>query len=173
MSFPAWAPVALLAFEYVSLSTAFDSAPLAQRADGWMVAGHLVWLGVWVAAGAIGAAIVAWADQPPVRQLLVDTRRLDRRTQATLAVHLLSAAVLWWLSARIFAPAGPPPGRPGVWLSLWVLAAVAVTLSALAAALPGEQLRPLAKRLWPALALGTVIGAGAWVAGRASALLGS
>ncbi len=170
MSFPAWAAVAILFFEYASLSTAFDSAPLGRRPDDWMLAGHLGWLAVLVASGAIGAALVVHADRRRLGRILLSTRRLDTTTWAILAVHLLSAAGLWWLSARIFAPAGPPPGRPAVWLSLWGLAAVATTLSALAAALPGEPRRPWATALWP-LAAGAVIGISAWMAGHASAML--
>ena len=171
MSFPAWAAIALLVLEYISLSTAFDAEQLSRRHDVWMLAGHLGWLGVLAAAGAIGAAVVVHADRRPFGQFLFSSCRFDATRRAILAVHLLSAAGLWWLSARIFAPVGPPSGRPLVWLSLWGLAAVATTLSALAAALDGEPRGPRAAALWPTLAAGTVIGVSAWMAGHASARL--
>jgi exosortase E/protease (VPEID-CTERM system) len=171
MAFPAWAALALLALEYCFLSATFDSTPLSCRPDGWAIAGQLAWLGVLAASGAIGAAVVVRADRPRCRELLLARRRLDAGALVTLAVHVASVASLWWLSARIFAPAGPPPGRPAGWLALWVLAAAAVSLSALATSLPSGRVRPLLKELGPPLALGAAIGGAAWVAGRASALL--
>jgi exosortase E/protease (VPEID-CTERM system) len=168
MCFPAWAAVALLALEYALLSVAFDAAPLGRRPDDWALAGHLGWLAVLAAAGAIGAAIVAHADRRQLGRHLLSARPFDARVAALLALHVPSVAGLWWLSARIFAPAGPPGGRAAAWLSLWGLAALATTVSALAAALPGDARR--SRALWP-LAAGAAIGLAAWTAGHASARL--
>ena len=171
MAFPVWAALALLFVEYASLSAAFDAAPLGLRLDGWMVAGHLGWLAVLAVSGVVGAALVVHAERPSVQNLLLAYRRLDASAQAALATHLLSAGVLWWLSATIFAPAGPPPGHPATWLLLWILAGIALTLSALVAAIPRSELGPLVRTHGLSLAIGAAVGVGAWLAGRASSVL--
>jgi exosortase E/protease (VPEID-CTERM system) len=177
MAFPVWAALALLFVEYLSFSAAFDATPLGLRADGWVIAGQLGYLAVLAASGVVGAALVIRSDitsarsLASARNLLVAQRPLDASTQSVVAAHLLSACVLWWLSAQIFAPAGPPPGVPALWLLLWALTGVAVMLSALAAAIPRAELAKLGKAHGVALALGAAIGVGAWLAGLASSVL--
>ncbi len=177
MAFPVWAALALLFVEYLSFSIAFDATPLGLRADGWVVAGQLGSLAVLAACGVVGAAVVIRADGTAARtltsarNLLLAYRRLDASSRGVIAAHLVSACVLWWLSARIFAPAGPPSGVPALWLLIWALTGLAVALSALAAAIPQAQLAPLAKAHGVSLALGAAVGVGAWLAGLASSVL--
>jgi exosortase E/protease (VPEID-CTERM system) len=171
MGFPVWAALVVLFAEYASLTAAFDSTPLALRLDAWVVAAQLGWLAVLAVSGVVGAALVIHAEGPSLRSLLVARRPFDASLPAVLAAHLLSASVLWWLSARIFAPAGPPPGWPAAWLLLWGLAGIALTLSALAAAIPRAQIAPLLRAHGLSLGMGAAIGVGAWVAGQASSVL--
>src|SRR5262249_53532023 len=176
MAFPVWAALALLFAEYLSFSAAFDAAPLGSRPDGWVLGSQLGWMAVLAVSGVVGAALVIRSESrarslASARNLLVAHRPLDASARLIVAAHVLSLGLLWWLSTRIFAPAGPPPGVPALWLFFWALAALALVFSALVAAIPRWTLAPLAKAHGVSLALGAAVGVGAWVAGLASSVL--
>ncbi len=153
-----------------SFSVAFDSEPLGQRIDGWRFAGPLGWLAVLAVSCAVGSAFVLNAGRLRLQQFL-GGRRLDGWSLLLLGGHLLAVSSLWWLSARVFASAGPPRGSPVAWLLGWALLASASVVLALVAAVPLGSVRGSAATAWPALAGGAVIGGGAWLAGQSSALL--
>lgn len=167
-----WALVGLLVAEYASLGIAFEAHPLIERADGWSVGAYLGWLGVFVAVGGAGAALVVCTDGDRRRFAELLAPGISGRTTAVfVALHLVSFACLWWLSALIFPPAEPPDGPPLLWLSFFCLVVLASLATAVAGAVRPSSLVALGRVAGPGLGAGIVIGAGAWLAGLASAHL--
>jgi exosortase E/protease (VPEID-CTERM system) len=164
------AAAVLLAVEYLALTVAFDAAPLRLRGDGWELAGPIGWLAVPLVAAVLGTLLVLYTARPSVR--VADfAREVDANVRGLLLAHVVSAALLWWLSAQIFGNDGPPAGWPQAWLSAWALAAVGSVALALVAAIPRPEGCALARRLGPALVPGAVIGVAAWIAAVGSTFL--
>lgn len=170
MTIPLWAVAVLLAAEYSFFSFAFDSAALRQRHDLWVLAGYTGSLGVFLAAAVTGIVLVARTTRSRARLLLL-ARPIDIYGMAALTGHAASVVLFWWLTSRVLAASGPPPGPAAGWLILWTLAAGATPLLAGAAAFPVGRFVPALVAHWPVLVAGTLIGAGAWLASQGSAIL--
>lgn len=170
MVFPLWAAAVIVAAEYYLFSFTFDASELRRRTDLWALAGYWGSLAVYIGAAISGVVLVAQSRSQRLRLLLV-ARRLDRSALRAVAAHLGSLCLLWWLTSQVLSSSGPPAGAAVGWLVLWFTTAAATPLFLVAAAFPTAPTQESVIATWPALLGGTVIGAGAWLAGQGSTVL--
>ena len=162
------AAVLLLVAEGLALTYAFDVEPLGKRGDGWAIVGQLGGLAALAVAALGGVLLLALLGEAGRWRSLLVGRPLDRKALAWLGLHAAGALGLLGLSAAIFGAAGPPAGRPGLWLAAWLGVAVLTGAAAGAAALPAGGAGAWLRTTAPLLGGGLLLGSSAWLVARGS-----
>lgn len=160
--------LAILTFEYLTITFAFDAYFMLKRAGGWEALG---WMGLF------GPALIAFGTSLWVLgrdQLLSAFAKAASTTLGPaslvrrLIFHFACFAVFFVLTALIFGTAHPPAGHPGVWISLWVLAGALNAASLVPIAFGGLRVKPLLQELATPLLFSGLLALIAWGAGLAA-----
>jgi exosortase/archaeosortase family protein len=171
MRVPRVSPAALaglLAVEILALGIAFDTLSLQALGVSWW--GRLISRGSLVPHVAVAAATgMAILGARRASTSLAAARAVDARAWRWpyFVAHVLAYIAFVLVTERMLGPGQPTAGKGG-WILPWLLAGVATVVTLMLAAVGGSALVAIARRAWPPLAAGVVVGVGAWAAGVAT-----
>lgn len=160
---------ALLILEYVIALFLFDSErlPIAGETNAFALLGESMPLIIVVMTAAL---LIGGGPSAAERNAIVAAFDTRRRTWPWAVGHLAMYALALGITVFVFN-AEDETRQPWLWIAIWAGAAVCSFLALVAALVPWEALRPLARPSARALGSGLVVGAVALLAGSATAAL--
>lgn len=157
----------ILIAELVFLTLRFDTESLQKEPGLWAV-----WLGqshqVVRLAVVIGAATLILGGRQLYKELISHSATLGRFGSVFpfLLVHLAAFAAFVPLTGFVMEGGAAASGHPEIWAAAWASLGLVVVAFWTAAVLPPILWLPLLKRTAGLWALGTLVGAAAWLASR-------